>query len=284
MRRHILSKSRRTHADANLGKSVQTAAMRQMLRLHWSWILLCLTLPAIMGQDSFSKYSIDWTTVPTTTGSSSRSVSGTCVCKASVGSCTPNCCCDPECPAALVQQYKGEGSCLPEGPSPDQLQYCAASEPISKVSSCAAKAILVARIHLHSKMTVDALHGTRLPVLCQAGCTLQVLPGICMSVYRTKKLACSYSLHSSRWPTSWHMSLPAQVNLPSGDYYRVDQVAPDDTFLGQLLCIQSDANPNLGNLYSGKHFLRQAVFTHAGSTWACTSAASIVVSFIWGRP
>ena len=53
------------------------------------------------------------------------------------------------------------------------------------------------------------------------------------------------------------MSL-SQVNLPAGDYYRVDQVAPDDTFLGQLLCIQNDANPNLGNLYSGEQRSRAA--------------------------
>lgn len=66
------------------------------------------------------------------------------------------------------------------------------------------------------------------------------------------------------------MPLP-QVNLPAGDYYRVDQVAPDDTFLGQLLCIQNDANPNLGNLYSGElRYSPQAMLI-------VTSIASIAV-------
>jgi hypothetical protein len=44
---------------------------------------------------------------------------------------------------------------------------------------------------------------------------------------------------------------PPQVNLRSGDYYRLDRQVAEDGIGSQLLCIQSDANPSLGSVYPG---------------------------------
>ncbi|WIA37923.1 hypothetical protein OEZ86_001300 [Tetradesmus obliquus] len=50
------------------------------------------------------------------------------------GTCTPNCCCDPACPAAVVAGFRAASSCLPEGPPPEQLAYCTPEEPFAKVN------------------------------------------------------------------------------------------------------------------------------------------------------
>jgi hypothetical protein len=43
-----------------------------------------------------------------------------------------------------------------------------------------------------------------------------------------------------------------QVNLPSGDFYRIQKAAAAADFWTQLLCIAADRNPSLGMYYPGK--------------------------------
>jgi hypothetical protein len=113
---------------------------RPRLRACWRALLLagCLGLQLLhpaLSQDPLAKYALDWATVPNATADiAPRSITGACACKAAAGACTPNCCCDPDCPPALLQQYAAEGACLPEGSPPDQLQYCTAADTIAKVS------------------------------------------------------------------------------------------------------------------------------------------------------
>ncbi len=47
-----------------------------------------------------------------------------CVCDVLPGACDANCCCDVECPAAVVQAVVAAGNCLPAGPAPSTVQYC----------------------------------------------------------------------------------------------------------------------------------------------------------------
>lgn len=49
-----------------------------------------------------------------------------------------------------------------------------------------------------------------------------------------------------------------QINLPSGDFYRLQKHAADADFLTQLLCITADHNPSLGASYPGEQ-LNQSV-------------------------
>lgn len=42
-----------------------------------------------------------------------------------------------------------------------------------------------------------------------------------------------------------------QVNLPAGDYYRLQQRAADSDFISQVLCVTADHNPSLGKSYPG---------------------------------
>jgi hypothetical protein len=43
-----------------------------------------------------------------------------------------------------------------------------------------------------------------------------------------------------------------QVNLPSGDFYRIQKAAAAADFWTQLLCVAADRNPSLGMYYPGK--------------------------------
>jgi hypothetical protein len=43
-----------------------------------------------------------------------------------------------------------------------------------------------------------------------------------------------------------------QVNLPAGDYYRLQQRAADSDFISQVLCVTADHNPSLGRSYPGE--------------------------------
>lgn len=41
------------------------------------------------------------------------------------------------------------------------------------------------------------------------------------------------------------------MNLPSGDYYRLQKTAAGADFITQLLCVSADHNPSLGLSYPG---------------------------------
>jgi hypothetical protein len=43
-----------------------------------------------------------------------------------------------------------------------------------------------------------------------------------------------------------------QVNLPTGDFYRVEKRAAGQDVLTQLLCVAGDNNPRLGASYPGE--------------------------------
>eukprot|EP00878_Enallax_costatus_P017874 GHUV01018785.1.p2 GENE.GHUV01018785.1~~GHUV01018785.1.p2 ORF type:complete len:135 (+),score=36.56 GHUV01018785.1:636-1040(+) len=88
-------------------------------------------------------YAIDWTSVPATPAAETDLGSSSCICALLGGSCTPNCCCDPACPASVVAEMRAADSCLPEGPPPEQLAYCAPDEPFAKVSSTTVRCICV---------------------------------------------------------------------------------------------------------------------------------------------
>jgi hypothetical protein len=69
--------------------------------------------------------------------SNSTSLTSACMCALlNSGTCTPNCCCDPACPPSVVAGFRAAGSCLPEGPPPEQLAYCTPDEPFAKVRCC----------------------------------------------------------------------------------------------------------------------------------------------------
>ncbi len=46
----------------------------------------------------------------------------------------------------------------------------------------------------------------------------------------------------------------SQVNLPAGDYYRLQQRAADSDFISQVLCVTADRNPSLGKSYPGEYY------------------------------
>jgi hypothetical protein len=42
-----------------------------------------------------------------------------------------------------------------------------------------------------------------------------------------------------------------QINLPQGDFYRLQRKAADVDFLTQLLCVTADRSPSLGKSFPG---------------------------------
>ena len=48
-----------------------------------------------------------------------------CVCDLTADECDTNCCCDSSCAADVVAAAKTAGACLPNGPAPSTLEYCA---------------------------------------------------------------------------------------------------------------------------------------------------------------
>lgn len=138
-------------------------------------------LPATTSSPLPPTYALDWARVPdaNSTGASDdgggKDLEGGCICALINATCTPGCCCDPNCPPAAVGRFRASaGGCLPSGPPPAQLDYC---------------------------RPADAF---------------------------------------------------ARVNLPSGDFFRIERRAADDDLLTQLLCVAADNNPSLGAAYPGE--------------------------------
>lgn len=75
---------------------------------------------------------IDWAAVPDTLPAA-KDLQANCICDVLPATCTPNCCCDPGCPAAAVAAARAAGTCLPEGAPPQQLEYCAPSDAFARV-------------------------------------------------------------------------------------------------------------------------------------------------------
>ncbi|KAI8464733.1 MAG: hypothetical protein J3K34DRAFT_525958 [Monoraphidium minutum] len=138
-------------------------------------LLLLLALAAraaapAAAQGGAPTYAVDWAAVPDAPAAA-KDLQSDCICAVLGAACTPNCCCDARCPKAAVAAFKAEGSCLPEGVPPQQLDYCSPADAF------------------------------------------------------------------------------ARVNLPSGDFYRLQKRAADEDFLTQLLCVSGDNNPGLGDAY-----------------------------------
>lgn len=131
--------------------------------LLYSWLLkLALLLhqrPPAYAAASYATYPIDWAAIEADASSSSdsnnTSLTSSCMCALlNSGTCTPNCCCDPACPAAVVAGFRAASSCLPEGPPPEQLAYCTPEEPFAKVGRWAAA--------LHSRATSSQVYPLQL--------------------------------------------------------------------------------------------------------------------------
>jgi hypothetical protein len=50
-----------------------------------------------------------------------------------------------------------------------------------------------------------------------------------------------------------------QVNLPGGDFYKMQRQSAELGFLSQLLCVAADRNPSLGTSYPGGWLEGQAL-------------------------
>ena len=95
-------------------------------------LLLSATLRIACAVDNLPTYPLDWSVVPDSPATT-RSLQAECDCKLSNGTCTQNCCCDPDCPAVLVAEFQAAGSCLPATGTPDSITYCAPAEQFAKV-------------------------------------------------------------------------------------------------------------------------------------------------------
>ncbi|KAF8069700.1 Tctn1 [Scenedesmus sp. PABB004] len=113
-----------------------------MSRALLSALLACASLAAAAvggarGENSFATFPVDWARVPAAGAepATAANLTATCTCALlNAGACTPNCCCDPACPAPLVAGFRAAGACLPEGPPPEQLTYCTPDEPFARVN------------------------------------------------------------------------------------------------------------------------------------------------------
>ena len=95
--------------------------------LHW--LGLCL------GQGILNTYPLQWSMVPTATFA--KNLTANCICDVTAFACDPGCCCDPNCPAAVTATAQANGTCLPQGPPDQTLDYCVASNFVQKVSCIA---------------------------------------------------------------------------------------------------------------------------------------------------
>ncbi len=109
----------------------QTARPAGLLLLSVA-LSIGLLAPLAAAAIPFQQQSIDWTLVPDQP-KAAADLSTSCICALLNGTCTPGCCCDPACPADLLQSFKDKGQCLPEGTPPQQLPYCVLAEPFAQV-------------------------------------------------------------------------------------------------------------------------------------------------------
>lgn len=103
-----------------------------MLLLLLGAAVLGRLVPIAAAAIPFEQRPIDWSLVPDNPEAAAN-LSTSCICALLNGTCTPGCCCDPACPADLVQGFRAKGQCLPEGTPPQQLPYCVPAEPFAKV-------------------------------------------------------------------------------------------------------------------------------------------------------
>jgi hypothetical protein len=122
--------------------------------------------PPAYAAATYAAYPIDWAAIESaaaddssSSDSNSTSLTSSCMCALlNSGTCTPNCCCDPACPAFAVEGFRAASSCLPEGPPPEQLAYCTPDEPFAKVGGWAAA--------LHPAEVACSQLDPLLPMLC----------------------------------------------------------------------------------------------------------------------
>ncbi len=137
------TRSSPSRCSAALSRQLQPAAPRTLYsssRLVFAALWLCSIpllwqLPGALAADGFSQYAIDWNIVSSSSTPAYSDLRADCVCALLNSTCTPNCCCDPNCPAAVVEGFRAQGSCLPEGPAAQQLAYCTSGDPLAKVGT-----------------------------------------------------------------------------------------------------------------------------------------------------
>lgn len=85
------------------------------------------------GQEILNTYPLLWGSVPTATFS--KNLSANCICNLIAFSCDPGCCCDSYCPPAVTAAVIANGTCLPQGPPSQTLDYCIQSSYVQQVSA-----------------------------------------------------------------------------------------------------------------------------------------------------
>jgi hypothetical protein len=104
-------------------------------------VLVLAPAPATAQSGLPPTYPIDWTAVPDAAAAAAaagaRDLDGGCICDLLSGTCTPHCCCDPDCPEGVVAAFRAGAGCLPEGPQQQQLDYCAPAEAFAQVRAAA---------------------------------------------------------------------------------------------------------------------------------------------------
>ena len=94
---------------------------------------LLLLLGLCSAQEILNTYPLLWGSVPTATFN--KNLSANCICNLIAFSCDPGCCCDPYCPPAVTAAIIANGTCLPQGPPAQTLDYCIQSSYVQQVGS-----------------------------------------------------------------------------------------------------------------------------------------------------
>ncbi|GBF94811.1 hypothetical protein Rsub_07983 [Raphidocelis subcapitata] len=98
-------------------------------------VLVLAPAPAAAQAGPPPTYPIDWAAVPAAGGAApAKDLAGSCLCDLLNATCTPYCCCDPDCPAGVVAAFQAGAGCLPEGPPQQQLDYCTPAEAFAQVN------------------------------------------------------------------------------------------------------------------------------------------------------
>ena len=96
--------------------------------LHF--LVLGLILGLCSGQEILNTYYVQWSMVPT--ANVTKDLTANCICDVTSFSCDPSCCCDPNCPASVTAAAQANGTCLPQGPPDQTLDYCVSSNFVQK--------------------------------------------------------------------------------------------------------------------------------------------------------
>ena len=106
---------------------------RQLLGFIPLLLLSVFLLAPASGQLDLA-YNVNWDSVPAETAG--KNLTANCICDLVAFSCDPDCCCDSFCPEAARNVSKIAGTCLPEGPPDQTLDFCVPDSYMKKVRGC----------------------------------------------------------------------------------------------------------------------------------------------------